>query len=308
MQILQPIDFPVSSPVVATIGFFDGVHRGHTFLIEQLKAEASRRGLRSMVITFPQHPRTVLDSDYRPRLLSTADEKLQQLETTGVDFCALLPFTKQMAALTSQEFMQTYLKDKLNVSALLIGYDHHFGSNRADGFPQYAAYGHEIGIEVVRAQAFTSSDLTVSSSAVRRFLEAGNVEMAKVCLGREYDLTGTVVEGRRVGHDLGYPTANLRCDDADKMLPADGVYAVHVLYDGMCLKGMLNIGCRPTLNNGIDRTIEVNILDFTGNLYGQTLTLRFAHRLRNEQAFANIDELRRQLLADETGVRNLLTD
>lgn len=291
---------------VGTIGVFDGMHRGHRFLLDQVKEEATRRGCLSMVVTFAEHPRSVVETDYRPLLLTTLDEKLELIEAAGIDVCVVLDFSPLMAMRTSREFMELYLRDKMGVTCLVIGYDHHFGSDVQNGFQQYKLYGKELGIDVVRAKEFEGRDLHVSSSAVRRFLEDGNVDMARACLGRSYSLSGRVVEGHRVGRELGFPTANIEVDNPNKLLPARGAYAVYVYWDGEQHKGMLNIGSRPTLNNGEDTTVEVNIFDYDGDLYDKHLTVSFESRLRNEQKFDSLNELKLQLQQDAEAAKEIL--
>ena len=194
-------------PSVATIGFFDGVHRGHRFLIDQVRREAACRGLESAVITFPVHPRQVLQSDYRPKLLTTPQEKLSLLEQTGIGTCILLDFTLHLASLSAREFMEV-LQHRYGIRALVIGYDHRFGHNRSEGFEDYARYGRELGIDVLPADAFRlpdTPDCPVSSSLIRRLLLAGNAAQAATCLGYPYFLNGTVVSGRRIGHNWATP-------------------------------------------------------------------------------------------------------
>lgn len=307
----QISDIPVCDirPSVATIGFFDGVHRGHRFLIEQVRHEAAIRRLASAVVTFPVHPRQVLQSDWRPKLLTTPREKLSLLEQTGSDTCILLDFTPHLAALSAREFMEV-LKNRYNIRALLIGYDHRFGHNRSEGFEDYVAYGRELGLEALPAQAFrlgmSGSERPVSSSLIRRLLEEGNVAEAAECLGFPYFLNGTVVSGHRIGHKLGYPTANLQPDHPDKLVPANGVYAVRAEVAGETHDGMLNIGLRPTLDNGDNRSIEVHIFDFDRDIYQQPLRLSFIQRIRAEQRFASTDELTAQLDRDAQRIRALL--
>lgn len=296
----------------ATIGFFDGVHRGHRFLIDQVAAHAARRGLASLLITFRTHPRQALHAAYQPRLLTTYEEKCKWLATTAADCCATLEFTPQLAALSARQFMAEVLRDKLGVKVLVIGYDHRFGHDRSEGFDDYVAYGRELGIEVVRAEAFSMGDVQVSSSMVRACLAEGEVGMAARCLGRSYELTGRVVHGFRVGHELGFPTANLEVEDAQKLVPKNGVYAVRVTAAGdgpvRAWNGMLNIGCRPTLGEGNAPTVEVFLLDFEGDLYGSVLTLAFVSRLRDEKKFRNKGELAHQLREDEERVRLLFAE
>ena len=296
---------------VATIGFFDGVHRGHCSLIQQLVRCASLRGLPSVLITFRAHPRQVMHAAYQPQLLSTYEEKCALLAATGADFCVTLDFTPELAALSARQFMSDVLKRLLAVNTLLVGYDHRFGHGRSEGFSEYVEIGKDLGIEVRRAEAFSMGGINVSSSVVRSLLTEGEVGMAARCLARPYSLSGTVVEGFHVGHDLGFPTANLQLDDALKLVPKDGVYAVDVrlnvdVEEQSVWKGMLNIGCRPTLDNGTNRTIEVYVLDFDGDLYGRHLSLDFISRLRDEKKFRSKGELANQLRLDEKAVRSIL--
>ena len=296
-------------PSVATIGFFDGVHRGHRFLIDQVRREAAARGLESAAVTFPVHPRQVLQSDYRPKLLTTPQEKLALLAETGIDTCILLDFTPHLASLSAREFMEV-LKNRYRIRALLIGYDHRFGHNRSEDFGDYVRYGRELGIDIRPAEAFRLPDAPggepVSSSLIRRLLLAGDVAQAATCLGYPYFLNGTVVSGRRIGHQLGYPTANLRPDHPDKLIPANGVYAVRVETEGRTYGGMLNIGRRPTLDNGDDRSIEVHIFDFDRDIYHEPLRLSFIRRIREERKFDSVDQLTEQLHRDATAIRALL--
>lgn len=295
LSLLQASPLP---PSVATIGFFDGVHGGHRFLIRQVCEAARERGLSSLLITFPQHPRMVMQASYQPRLLSTFGEKCSLLASTGVDACVALPFTAGLAALSAREFMQQVLRDQLRVRTLVIGYDHRFGHNRTEGFDDYVRYGQEMGIEVVRAEAFLMDGAKVSSSAVRALLDAGEVDKAARCLGYTYSLEGRVTAGQQIGRTLGFPTANLQVTDSCKLIPADGVYAVRVRVGEHIYKGMLNIGCRPTIDDDIHRTIEVHLFHFTGDLYGRLLRVEFLRRIRGEQKFDSREALARQLQQD----------
>lgn len=305
MNLITDISQHKKQGAVATIGFFDGVHLGHRYLLQQVTTEAARRGLRSMAITFAHHPRHTLCSDYKPQLITTLNEKLALLENIGLDACAVLPFNKEMAQLSARDFMEQYLKQALGVECLIIGYDHRFGNNRSEGFLDYVEHGHALGIDVVRAGACNAADITVSSSAVRRFLEAGNIDKVKTCLGHPYSLSGTVVEGHKVGRNLGFPTANI-LPAPEKIIPGRGVYAVWVKMEEQSYPAMLNIGWRPTLNNGANSTIEVHLLNFEGDLYGKTLTIIFESRLRDEQKFESLEALQQQLQADKELAHNIL--
>ena len=286
------------SPSVATIGFFDGVHLGHRHLINQVKMAASQCGWCSSIITFPVHPRQVIQSEFQPQLLSSPEEKIELLGATGIDHCILLPFTRELSMLTAREFMQL-LYDKYKVRMLVIGYDHRFGHNRAETFEDYCRYGQELGIHIMQATAYTQEQDKVSSSAIRRALLAGEVATANKYLGYHYFLQGKVVDGYKVGRKIGFPTANLRVDFPNKLIPSVGVYAVQVSVAGKQWKGMLNIGHRPTLNNGTDLSIEVHILDFEGDIYQQPMRLEFIDFLRPEEKFDSIDELILQMQKDK---------
>lgn len=306
MKIIRLYETPrqAPEPCVATIGFFDGVHRGHQFLIRHVRQVAAEAHLRSMVITFDRHPRQVLAQDYQPQLLSTLDDKLRLLEATGIDDVALLHFSHEMAALTARDFMQRVLRDQLNVRRLVIGYDNRFGHNRAEGFDDYVGYGRELGIEVIHNPAFLLNDIKVSSSVVRSFVNSGEMELANQCLGHAFTLSGTVTHGFGEGHKIGFPTANLDVADANLIIPPNGVYAVQVRLgdDTAWRMGMMNIGIRPTFNNG-GRTLEVNILDFDGDIYGRPMTVAFRKRMRDERRFDNAAQLAQQLKKDAIAIR-----
>ena len=298
MNIIRDTHPQALTPSVATIGFFDGVHLGHRHLINQVKMAASLNGWCSSIITFPVHPRQVIQSDYQPSLLSSPEEKIELLASTGIDNCILLPFTRELSMLTAWEFMQL-LYDKYKVRMLVIGYDHRFGHNRAETFEDYCRYGRDLGIHIMQATAYTQEQDKVSSSAIRRALLSGDVMNAQKYLGYNYFLEGTIVSGYQVGRKIGFPTANLRVDFPNKLIPSIGVYSVYVSVNGQQYKGMLNIGHRPTINNGTDLSIEVHILDFEGDIYNQQVRIEFIGFLRPEIKFDSIDELVLQIQKDK---------
>ncbi len=291
---------------VATIGFFDGVHRGHQFLIRHLVDTARQDGLASTVITFDEHPRKVLQSDYQPEMLSTLDSKLLLLSKTEVDNAVVLHFDRQMAALSAREFMQQVLHDHLNVKKLFIGYDHRFGHNRADTFDDYVRYGEEMGIEVIKNEAFQIDGINISSSVIRSFLKEGEIEMANRCLGYPYTIIGKVVNGYHEGRKLGFPTANLDMSHFGQLIPAPGVYAVNARMENTVVwkHGMMNIGTRPTFN-GKGITLETHIFNFDGDIYNQLLLVSFVKRIRGERKFDGPEELALQLKEDEETVLSL---
>lgn len=286
--------------MIATIGFFDGVHIGHCHLINMLKKVARERGVESCVITFDRHPRQVVQPEWCPEMLTTLEEKTQLLEATGIDRCEVLHFDREMANQSAHDFMLHTLKEKLGVSILVTGYDNRFGHNRSEGFEDYVRYGKEIGIEVIKGEELTDGSNNVSSSSIRRMLKEGRIEDATRCLGREYQLTGTVVGGEHIGRTIGFPTANIRPDDSSKLRPANGVYAVDVWSQAGDInreRAMLNIGTRPTFN-GTATTIEVHIPHFAGNLYGSTLSIAFLRKIREERKFDSPEALVEQLNKD----------
>lgn len=287
--------------LVATIGFFDGVHRGHRFLIREMRDIARTRRLPSAVVTFSQHPRMALHTDYRPALLNSFDEKLAHLAATGVDYCIVLDFTQALSRLTAEEFI-TILSREWNVKTLLTGYDHRFGRDRADGFETYAACASACGMEALKASPLIDDGVAVSSSEVRKQLSAGRVERVAQLLACPYQLKGHIVEGNRIGRTLGFPTANIRIDDPCKILPCEGVYAVEATLAEKTYKGMLYIGRRPTLDAGDPVRLEVHLLDFDGDIYGHAIKVAFMRRVRDDIRFGSLDELREQLERDKYAV------
>ena len=277
--------------VVATVGFFDGVHVGHQHLIEQVKAEAAQRGLPSAVITFPVHPRKVLNAEYKPKLLDGYQEKIDRLGTTGIDYVISLPFTVELSQLSAQEFLTQVLHQTIHVDTLLIGYDHRFGRDREDGFEDYKRYGAVVGMSVLEATEYRWYERNVSSSVVRRLLMDGDIVTANKLLTYNYTMTGKIVEGYQVGRTIGFPTANMKIWERYKVVPLLGVYAVFVHYEGERFEGMLYVGKRPTLHNDPSVSIEVNLFDFDGDLYNRTLTVEFIDFIRGDEKFVNVEKL-----------------
>ena len=290
--------------LAATVGFFDGVHAGHRALIRQLREVARERALAAAVITFPVHPRRVLQSDYRPQLLDSFEEKLARLAETDVDVCVVLDFTPALAALTARAFMER-LSAEWRVRTLVVGYDHRFGHGRTEGFEEYVAHGRAVGMEVLRGTPYLLADGTaVSSSRIRALLTECRVEEAARMLTVPYRLRGHVVSGQRLGRTMGFPTANLSVDEPLKIRPGDGVYAVRAWLRGVAYRGMLSIGNRPTLGNQ-PTAVEVHLLDFAGQIYGEALEVEFVRHLRANRRFDSLDALREQLLRDREAVARL---
>jgi riboflavin kinase/FMN adenylyltransferase len=292
--------------VAATIGFFDGVHLGHRFLIRQLNELAASEGLPSVVITFRQHPRFVLQTGYKPGLLCTLEEKTSLLSSLDIDFCYLIDFSKELSQLSARVFISDILRKKLGVKQLLIGYDHRFGKDRAEGFSDYVKYGREYGLKVVRALELPDPAMHVSSTVIRNKLTDGYLEEANQLLSYNYSLEGKVIEGNKLGKEIGFPTANLEINDKNKIIPKEGIYAAWVHTDGEKRQGMAYIGKRPTVLSNGEQRIEVHILDFSGDLYGKTLRLEFVKYLRKDQTFNSLSELKEQLFVDRENTMGAL--
>ena len=292
----------------ATIGVFDGVHAGHRQVIRQMMDDAQQHGYKSMVITFDKLPQQLFVPGFQPQLITTLDEKIQLLEELGIDYLVVLPFDMQIAQLTAREFMTQILHEHLNVKALCIGYDNQFGRGRMETFDDYVEYGKALGMRVFKAieVQFEGFDVPVSSSLIRHMIaEEGKVFETSQMLKHYYKFTGSVVAGEHIGTGLGYPTANVVPDNAEKLIPADGVYAVWASIEGgEPMQAMMNIGKRPTFD-GKQRTLEVHIFDFEGDLYGKQIAVSFAHIVRYERYFSSAEELKRQIKKDEVSIKEL---
>ena len=286
-----------------TIGFFDGVHRGHRYLLQQLEKLAATNDLLPVCVTFDRHPRTVVMNDFIPSLLTTQEEKQDLLSKAFNGKVVVLPFTEELCVLTAKEFMQQVLREKLNTEILLMGYNHRFGHGGGTQ-EEYAAWGSETGIKVCVAQALNGEK--VSSSRIRSLIINGDIEGANAMLGYPYFLTGRVTGGKQIGRQIGFPTANLTIPE-QKLLPACGVYAVWVIMpDGTRRGGMLCIGHRPTIETNGEISVEAHIFDFSGNLYGASISLEFIGKLRDEQHFASLDALQQQLAIDATSAQDMI--
>ena len=306
MYIFKNNDTIPWSNCVATVGFFDGVHAGHRFLLHQLSKIARDEHKISVVITFDNHPRKVLNADFQPRLLTSLDEKLDLLAGVGIDGCVVLSFTKELSRLSAFEFLQQILFDRLNVSTLLVGHDHRFGHNREQGFDEYRAFGATLGMNVIQVEKYTTTETPhMSSTQIRHSLESGDLAQANKLLTYPFILTGKVKSGFQVGRKIGFPTANLLPAEKDKIIPATGVYAVCVKWDHHEYRGMMNIGYRPTINNSDERTLEVHIIDFEGDIYDRNLKIEFIAKIRDEMKFNGVDELIEQLKKDRETVLNM---
>ncbi len=284
--------------LAAAIGMFDGMHLGHITLINALKQEAELRGQRSAVVTFRQHPQQVVNPEGSPRALMTLDKKIEAIATTSPDYLILLDFDNKLSQYTAQQFLEL-LHDQYNVYTLVMGYNHRFGHERNTSFAHYVEQGRALGVEVVKAPEYLGEYAPVSSSIVRQLIASGRVEDAMNCMGHPFELEGKVVHGFHNGRGIGFPTANVGELPPGIILPHNGAYAVMVTVDGEWHKGMVNIGYRPTLDNGKQLSIEVNIFDFDSDIYGKPITLQFVRFLRLEFKLGSIEQLREQLTRDK---------
>ena len=304
-EITDITTFTTQQPTVLTIGTFDGVHLGHQKIVERVVTTARQEGLLATVFTFFPHPRMVVQHDKGLKLIHTLEEKKQLLQQLGVDLLVVQPFNEAFAQLTAEEFVSTILVEHLNVKKVIIGYDHRFGRNRTANIDDMRLFGKKYGFAVEEISVQEVDEVSVSSTKIREALNKGDVTTAEHYLGTPYSLTGRVVHGLKLGRTLGYPTANIQVTEDYKLIPKDGVYAVYSYIDGRKVYGMMSIGKNPTIE-GKGASIEVYFFDFNSNLYDQKLTIEFVQYLREEQKFATIDLLKKQLQDDETAARKAI--
>ncbi|SHJ59251.1 riboflavin kinase / FMN adenylyltransferase [Tangfeifania diversioriginum] len=310
MKIYHNINnFEAKNPVV-TIGTFDGVHLGHQKVIARLKEFARKHNGESVIFTFHPHPRLVTaPNEGNLRLLTTIEEKKQLFEKSGIDHLIVYPFTKTFSELSYSSFVKNILVDKLKTRCLVVGYDHRFGKNREGSFEYLKECAKSYNFKIEKLDALLIDEAHVSSTRIRNALEDGDVEQANKFLGYRFTLHGTVVEGQRVGRKMGFPTANIEASDPHKLIPGYGVYAVEIILSGEKYGGMLNIGTRPTFNNNADnRSIEVHIFNFSGDIYNKEITLIFEAKIRDEKKFSGPEALVEQLKKDKETALEILAE
>ena len=300
-------DLPRFRHAVVTIGSFDGVHRGHQQLLRRIRRMAEARGGESIVVTFDPHPRSVLrPDDDSLRLLTTTEEKATCCAKQGIDHLVVVPFTAAFSQQSPAEYIEHFLVCHFAPERIVIGYDHHFGRDRAGNVEFLRYHAPQFGYEVVEIAAQEVNEITVSSTKIRQALQAGQVEQARELMGRPYELSGRVVAGKQIGRTIGYPTANLELLDRLKLVPARGIYAVRAEIAGTWHPGMLYIGDRPVLGDGRGTIIELHVFDFSADLYGQTLRVTFVDYLRGDVKFDGLEALRDRLQEDERAARTTL--
>jgi len=293
-------EFNKGKKIVATIGTFDGVHIGHKKLLQNLVTHTQKSGGESLLLTFSPHPRMVLFPDNNElKLLNSQKEKIELLDELGIDHLIIEPFTREFSRLTSTEFVRNILVNQIGVSSLVIGYDHHFGRNREGSFVSLKELSNLYKFELKEIGAEVLDDINISSTKIRTALKVGNIDTANEYLDYKYSIGGEVIEGNKIGRTIGFRTANIKIENPHKLIPSDGVYAVLVHINDSALKGMLNIGRRPTIENSENTTIEVHIFEFEQNIYGQHICIEFVKRIRNEKKFKNTEELANQLEIDQ---------
>jgi len=308
MRIIRDLtpDVQFNQPIV-TLGTYDGVHLGHQTIIREMVAEAREKGKESVLLTFDPHPRMVLyPESHSVRLIDTIEEKLEKLEKLGLDTVILFPFTLKFSRLTAVEFVRDVLVNQIGVTQMLVGYDHHFGKNREGNFQQLEELGLLYDFEVREVKAVEADEVTVSSTKIRKALAEGEMKKVERFLGVPYQLSGVVIHGNKLGRTIGFPTANLYLDQTTKILPEIGVYAVQLIVQGNRLNGVMNIGKKPTVQQTDTISVEVFIFDFEAEIYDETVRVFVYDRLRGEQRFGSIDELKSQLKKDEENARSVL--
>ena len=290
-------EFECKTQTVLTLGTFDGVHLGHQAILKKLKDSGAALQCETVVLTFFPHPRMVLQQDSAIKLLNTIGEKTFLLDKAGVDNLVVHPFDAAFSQLTAEDFVTEVLVKQFNIAKIIIGYDHRFGKNRSATIDDLVVFGEKYNFEVEQISAEEINKVSISSTKIRKALETGAIALANEYLGYDYFFTGTVVEGKKIGRTLGFSTANIKVDDAFKLIPLDGVYVVSSVIGGAKVFGMMNIGTNPTLG-GKNKSIEVHFLNYDANLYGMELRITVHERLRNEMKFPSLEVLKEQLAQD----------
>lgn len=291
-------DYFSEEPTVVTIGTFDGVHIGHKKIIRQLIDVSKQERLKSVILTFFPHPRMVLQKDSKIKLINTLEERSKILDALGLDYLIIKKFTKEFSRLSAEDFVKQILVDKLHAKKVIIGYDHRFGRNRNASIDDLKRFGLSYGFEVIEIPVQDINDVSVSSTKIRTALTEGNIEKANTFLGYPFIITGTIVKGKGIGRQLDFPTANIRLDQEYKLIPKYGSYIVRTIIDDKPIFGMMNIGMNPTVA-GNKESIEVHFFNFSQDIYGKKIEVDLLHRIRDEQKFDSVENLKAQLIRDK---------
>ncbi|MDR3609191.1 MAG: bifunctional riboflavin kinase/FAD synthetase [Ignavibacteriaceae bacterium] len=290
---------PKAENTILTLGIFDGVHLGHKKIIEKLKKKSAVLNCRNIVITFSPHPRNVISENGNIMLLTTIEEKIKLFEEIGIENLLIINFTKEFSQLSSEMFFKEYIIEKIGIKEIIVGYDHHFGKGRSGDVNTLRKMGVEFGFDVTTVEPFKINDEAVNSTKIRKALSEGNIKVANSFLGREFSFGGTVVEGDKRGRQLGFPTANIRIDNDEKLLPSLGIYAVEFLFDNEKYKGLLSIGIRPTFYNSGEIVPEVYLYDFNRDIYNKKITVKIIDWVRGEEKFPSAEALVEQMQKDK---------
>lgn len=292
-------NLPAFRNAVVTIGTFDGVHKGHRTILNEVVSHAKNINGESVLVTFDPHPRKLLFSGQPLGIITPLELKLQLIAATGIQHIVIVPFTQSFASLSAGDYIEKFLINHFHPHSIIIGYDHRFGNDRKGNIGLLEDYASSYNYELLEIPAQLIDDAAISSTKIRKALQSGEVAEASQMLGRYFSLEGRVVHGNKLGRTLGYPTANLSPVDPDQLIPALGIYAIHVTYNGTRYNGMLSIGYNPTVTDKKELRIEANIFDFNEDIYDTNITIALIQKLRDEQKFNSLDELKEQLHADK---------
>tara|TARA_B100000768_G_C11270171_1_gene373022 strand:+ start:142 stop:1071 length:930 start_codon:yes stop_codon:yes gene_type:complete len=291
-------NFSINSPSILTLGTFDGVHKGHQKILTKLKVEAKKDNLKSIVLTFFPHPRTVLNPDFTLKLINTIEERTRLFEKSEIDILITHPFDKNFSELSPDQFVKNILVNKLKIKKILIGYDHRFGKNRTAGFEDLKIFGLKYGFEVINISVKEKNNVSISSTKIRNSIIEGDIKTAKSYLGYDFSLEGEVVKGNAIGRTIGFPTANLNINKNYKLIPKNGVYLIRTVLEKKTVYGMMNIGVKPTLSSK-NTSIEVNLFEWDGNLYGKVIEVFILNYIREEKKFDSLIKLANQIKLDK---------
>ena len=301
-------DVPAINNPVLTLGTYDGVHKGHQAIISYMKESAKALNGESVLFTFHPHPRIVLHpEDHNLELIQDLDQRIERLREAGIDHLILYPFTHEFSRLTATEFVRNILVNKLNIRKLIIGYNHHFGRNREGNLKLLKDLAPLYNFEVSEIPAFQFEGTSISSTKIREALKAGEIQKANNYLGSTYKFKGKVVQGKNLGHTIGFPTANIEPLESTQIIPKNGVYVVQIALNAKMYSGMMNIGIKPTISEAGEVSIEVHIFDFSEDIYGSILEVKVIDYVREERTFGSLDELKQQLKEDEAICKNILS-
>ncbi|MDB5231989.1 MAG: bifunctional riboflavin kinase/FAD synthetase [Chitinophagaceae bacterium] len=310
MQVHSNLEnLPVFEKAIITIGTFDGVHTGHRQIISQLKKEAKKAGGETVIITFHPHPRKIVNTGNNPvKILSTLEEKIELLEKEQIDHLVIVPFNESFAEQSAETYVHEFLFKKFHPHSIIIGYDHKFGKGRTGNYKLLEAFADELNFRVIEIPGHVIDEVTISSTRIRQAIISHDIETANHFLGYDYFFEGIVVKGDRLGRTLGYPTANLKIQNEEKLIPANGIYAVEVFLENeeKKMKGMMSIGVRPTINDNNIRAVEVNIFDFDKDIYGEVLQVHVKHFIRQEEKFDDLQQLIKKIGEDKAISQKLL--